>query len=125
MENKRMAVFAVMMLTIGNLMVESEAVNADFPLCYIKCYELCILNPIALIKNSCPPKCLHECGEKSVSKLKQNKIDQTDYFCKVGCVMHRCVSVRDQDDRIEFYDSLLLSMFPVLLLCVMNRYEGR
>ncbi|ESQ51506.1 hypothetical protein EUTSA_v10017433mg [Eutrema salsugineum] len=100
MENKRMAVFVVMMLTIGNLMFESEAVNADFPLCYIKCYELCILNPIALIKNSCPPKCLHKCGENPVSEIKQNKIDQTDYFCKVGCVMHRCVSVEDQDTEV-------------------------
>ncbi|KAG7548116.1 hypothetical protein ISN44_As12g033240 [Arabidopsis suecica] len=69
MENKRMGVFLVMMLMIGTLMVESKAIeNTPIvltldPICYLKCFELCLLNPIFLIKNKCPEKCDKKCVE--------------------------------------------------------------
>ncbi|KAG7543460.1 hypothetical protein ISN45_Aa07g033730, partial [Arabidopsis thaliana x Arabidopsis arenosa] len=67
MENKKMGVFLVMMLMIGTLMVESKAIEntpivlTQDPICYLKCFELCLLNPIFLIKNKCAKKCDNKC----------------------------------------------------------------
>lgn len=94
MEDKRMVVFVMMMLTIGNLMSESEASIKSFMYCYGGCFELCLVNPLVPIKLTCPIICSKECSQHSEIKL--NEIDQIGYFCEIGCVTHRCVPVQDQ-----------------------------
>ncbi|KAL0664641.1 hypothetical protein Bca4012_101479 [Brassica carinata] len=57
----------VMMLTIGNLMVESKVTNRSFQLCFKMCFNICIIGP-PRDKFGCFGKCTRECtGKKSKS----------------------------------------------------------
>lgn len=118
-----MTVLVVMMLTIGNLVVESEAVKITFPLCYASCLQLCLLNPFFPKKSKCSGKCVTEC-KNHPSEIKLNEIDQIDHFCEVGCVTHRCVSVEDESKFFrnnrkhqQYYDSLLISIIIFMDVC--------
>ncbi|CAH8363918.1 unnamed protein product [Eruca vesicaria subsp. sativa] len=63
MEMKRMIVFTVMMLTIGNLLVESEVINRRWGDCFKICYNVCISSAIRNVL-SCFPKCEAQCGHQ-------------------------------------------------------------
>lgn len=83
MEMKRKIVFMVMMLTIGNLIVESEVINKDFRVqdfmtCFKLCLNICLLGPVR-DKLGCFGNCKKSCGRQS----------------EVDCINLRCVS--DQD----------------------------
>ncbi|KAF8114202.1 hypothetical protein N665_0040s0057 [Sinapis alba] len=81
---KRKIVFMVMMLMIGNLIVESEVINKNFPRCFKLCLNICILGPVR-DKLGCFGKCGKQCG-------KQSEID---------CVNRRCVSTKDPTKEID------------------------
>ncbi|VVB14008.1 unnamed protein product [Arabis nemorensis] len=95
-----MAVLVVMMLTIAKLVVESEAIKITFPLCYLCCLEACLINPLFPKKSKCSGHCASEC-KNHLSEMKLNEIDQINDFCQVGCVTHRCVSVKDQNMEVD------------------------
>ncbi|CAN7053780.1 hypothetical protein IGI04_028560 [Brassica rapa subsp. trilocularis] len=65
MEMKRMILFMVMMLTIGNLMVESKVTNRSFQLCFRMCFNICIIGP-PRDKFGCFGKCTRECTGKKI-----------------------------------------------------------
>ncbi|WZZ68540.1 hypothetical protein YC2023_079910 [Brassica napus] len=65
MEMKRMVLFMVMMLTIGNLMVESKVTNRSFQLCFKMCFNICIIGP-PRDKFGCFGKCTRECTGKKI-----------------------------------------------------------
>ncbi|WZZ68541.1 hypothetical protein YC2023_079911 [Brassica napus] len=56
-----MVVFMVMMLTIGNLIVESEVINRRWGECIKMCVSICVTGPID-DRLGCLPKCARECG---------------------------------------------------------------
>ncbi|KAJ4881701.1 Thionin-like protein 2 [Raphanus sativus] len=91
MENKIMVILVVMM---GSLLVETEAIN--FQECYKGCILLCGATADGFKKLACPFTCLKECTNPSKPDLQ--KIDQTDYFCKLGCATSRCVSSSSVED---------------------------
>ncbi|KAL0699809.1 hypothetical protein Bca4012_055931 [Brassica carinata] len=84
MEMKGKIVFIVMMLTIGNLIVESEVINKDFQQCFKLCLNICILGPVR-DKLGCFGKCSKSCGRQY----------ETD------CVNLRCVSAQDPTKEID------------------------
>ncbi|KAF8102270.1 hypothetical protein N665_0199s0045 [Sinapis alba] len=84
MEMKKMVVFMVMMLTIGNLIVESKVINRRWGDCFKLCYNVCITGPIR-DKLGCFPKCTKECT----------------HLFEIDCVDLRCVSAQDMKKEID------------------------
>ncbi|CAH2046974.1 unnamed protein product [Thlaspi arvense] len=99
MESKKIAVFMAMMLAIGNLIIETEAIDIAFPFCYSGCYSVCILNPF-ISKTKCDNKCIQECIKPGF-EIKRNTVDQINHFCEIGCVTHRCVFVDNQNMEVD------------------------
>ncbi|ESQ28234.1 hypothetical protein EUTSA_v10019821mg [Eutrema salsugineum] len=99
MECKRVAVLMVIMLTVGNLMVESEAISfRHFLECYKTCVDMCFA--FVRIKIDCPVRCVGWCKEPPPI-TKPNEIDQIDYSCEVDCITRRCVSVKYQNTEVD------------------------
>lgn len=105
MENKRMAMLVVMMLVMGSILIETEAIA--FTECYTGCVVVCGNTAHGLKKVACPFKCIKECiHPKLSSELNLKEFDQTHYFCKLGCATDRCVSVSSIEDMGKFYKYL-------------------
>ncbi|CAH8389241.1 unnamed protein product [Eruca vesicaria subsp. sativa] len=85
MEMKRMVVFMVMMLMIGNLIVESEVINNSFRKCFNICFNICISSPFVRNIFECFGKCTKKCGKQ----------------CEIDCVNLRCVSTQDPKKEID------------------------
>ncbi|CAH8333969.1 unnamed protein product [Eruca vesicaria subsp. sativa] len=85
MEMKRMIVFTVMMLTIGNLLVESEVINRRWGDCFKICYNVCISSAIR-DKLGCFARCEAQCGPPPY---------------EINCANHRCVSAQDPKKEID------------------------
>lgn len=106
MENKRMAMLVVMMLVMGNILIETEAIA--FNVCYTGCVVVCGTSANGLKKMLCPFKCLKDCiHPKLSSELNLKETDQTDYFCKLGCATDRCVSSSSIEDKGKFFSSCI------------------
>ncbi|XP_024009045.1 thionin-like protein 1 [Eutrema salsugineum] len=101
MESKRMAMLAMMMLVMGNLLIESEAISfGPFQECYTGCVGVCVTSAESAKKLLCPFTCIKDCLHPKVSsEVNLNEIDDTDYFCKLGCATDRCMSpsIEDKD----------------------------
>ncbi|XP_024009081.1 thionin-like protein 1 [Eutrema salsugineum] len=99
MENKRMAMLVVMMMLVtGSLLVETEAIS--FNVCYTGCSVVCGISAHGFKKWLCPFKCIKDCiHPKLSSEVNLKEIDQTDYFCKLGCATDRCISSSSIEDK--------------------------
>ncbi|KAG2297787.1 hypothetical protein Bca4012_008957 [Brassica carinata] len=98
MESKRMAMLVVMMLVMGNILTEAEGVA--FADCYKGCVVLCSVSSNGLKKLTCPFSCIKDCMQPTPSsEANLNEIDQTDYFCKLGCATDRCASSSSIHDK--------------------------
>ncbi|KAL1198162.1 Thionin-like protein 1 [Cardamine amara subsp. amara] len=100
MENKRMAMLVVMMLVMGNILIETEAIT--FPECYAGCVVVCGGSVKgALNKLECPLTCIKRCVVPKVTSDIIKELDQlTHYFCQLGCAADKCAystSVEDKD----------------------------
>ena len=110
-----MVLLVAMMLIIGNHLTES--VYASDPisraLCFFKCDQLCIIDPRNLLNfKKCDLKCAKECGMPDY--VKQDTINQIDYFCQVGCVNYRCALTENQSKSILTFilaDNELVNIF--------------
>lgn len=97
-----MAMLVVMMLVMGNILIETEAIT--FKECYTGCVVVCATSAKGLKKLICPFSCLKECIHPKLSSEEILKeIDQTDYFCKLGCATDRCVSSSSVDDKGKIF----------------------
>lgn len=103
MESKRVVIMMTMMILMimGNLLDQTEAQSSHFKGCYSDCLVVCKSHtnfPKSLL---CPFTCLMTClvptlpspsPSPSSDMVLTNKIDNTDYFCKLGCATYHCVS---------------------------------
>ncbi|KAG2268036.1 hypothetical protein Bca52824_062591 [Brassica carinata] len=92
MENKIIAMLVVIM---GSLLVETEAMG--FQECFTGCTSTCGANGLTTV--TCPFTCFALCIPPPSEPVLQ-EIDQTGYFCKLGCATNRCVpssSIEDKD----------------------------
>ncbi|KAF8050458.1 hypothetical protein N665_1962s0003 [Sinapis alba] len=96
MENKVIAMLVVMM---GSLLVETKAI--DFQECYEACTLTCGATADGFKKLACPFTCLKDCIHPSQPDLQE--INQTNYFCKLGCATNHCVSSSSIKDKGKFY----------------------
>lgn len=100
MESKRMAMLVVMMLVMGNILIEAEGIS--FTDCYKGCIVLCAVSSDGFKKLLCPFTCTKECIIPTPSETNLNEIDQTDFFCKLGCATDRCASSSSIHDKGKF-----------------------
>ncbi|CAN7020311.1 unnamed protein product [Brassica rapa subsp. trilocularis] len=90
MENKIIAMLVVIM---GSLLVETEAMG--FQECCKGCISACGADGLSTW--TCPVTCLTICIQPSEPDLQE--IDQTDYFCRLGCATNRCVPSSSIEDK--------------------------
>ncbi|XP_019094263.1 PREDICTED: thionin-like protein 1 [Camelina sativa] len=95
MEDKRMAMLVVMMLVMGNMLIETEAV-LSFPVCYAGCLAGCGVLSFGFKKLLCPIMCIKDCKRRTLSVKAKSK---TDYYCNLGCATDRCASSSSIDDK--------------------------
>ncbi|AEE28909.2 thionin-like protein [Arabidopsis thaliana] len=100
MEDKRVAMLVVMMLVMGNMLIEAEAVMS-FKLCYGGCLVACALIAPPIKKLFCPFLCIKDCKRRPMLSFEANlnEIDQTGSYCELGCATDRCVSSSSIDDK--------------------------
>jgi len=103
MEDKRVAMLVVMMLVMGNMLIEAEAVMS-FKLCYGGCLVACALIAPPIKKLFCPFLCIKDCKRRPMLSFEANlnEIDQTGSYCELGCATDRCVSSSSIDDKGKF-----------------------
>ncbi|CAA7039168.1 unnamed protein product [Microthlaspi erraticum] len=98
MENKRMAMLVVMMLVMGNLLLETEAV--PFLTCYEGSIYMCISSAKGINKVLCPFTSLKDCIHPQIASAEANIREiASDYVCKLGCSLHQCASVSSIEDK--------------------------
>ncbi|CAF2051145.1 unnamed protein product [Brassica rapa] len=99
MDSKRMAMLVVVMLVTGNILFEAEGMA--FLDCYKGCFVICAASSNGFKKLFCPFSCIKDCKQSTTpSEANLNDIDQTDYFCNLGCATDRCAlssSIHDKD----------------------------
>ncbi|CAA0196292.1 unnamed protein product [Arabidopsis thaliana] len=81
MESNRMVMFVTMMIVMvmGNLLIETEADAPPQPSPFKTCY---------------PVSCIKTCLEPPSSQMDStNEINHNDYYCKLGCSTHHCASL--------------------------------
>ncbi|CAH8382907.1 unnamed protein product [Eruca vesicaria subsp. sativa] len=94
MEHKIIAMLVVVMF-MGSLLVETEAI--EFQECYKGCTLVCGATAGGFKKLACPFTCVKECINPSGLDLQE--INQTDYFCTLGCATTHCVSSSSTKDK--------------------------
>ncbi|ESQ35562.1 hypothetical protein EUTSA_v10009942mg, partial [Eutrema salsugineum] len=94
-----MLVTMMIVMVMGNLMVQAEAKSSHFKGCYSDCLGVCKSHTAYPKSRWCPFTCLMTClvpTLPSPSPSSDNdltkEIDNTDYLCKLGCATHHCVS---------------------------------
>ncbi|CAN6902137.1 unnamed protein product [Brassica oleracea] len=101
MDSKRMAMLVVMMLVMGNILFEAEGMA--FTDCYKGCFVMCAASSSGFKKLFCPFSCIKACKQPTPSsEANLNEIDQTNYFCKLGCATDRCASSSSIHDKGMF-----------------------
>ena len=96
-----MAMLVVMMLVMGNILFEAEGMA--FTDCYKGCFVMCAASSNGFKKLFCPFSCIKACKQPTPSsEANLNEIDQTDYFCKLGCATDRCASSSSIHDKGKF-----------------------
>ncbi|KAL1198163.1 Thionin-like protein 2 [Cardamine amara subsp. amara] len=105
MESKRVAMLVTMMIVmvIGNLLVETEAQKIPFIECFPACVIMCKAESKFPKYLMCPFKCTKTCLQQpSLPSFSSNEIDDSDDFCKLGCATHHCVSLSSlQNPNVE------------------------
>ncbi|CAH2071181.1 unnamed protein product [Thlaspi arvense] len=102
MEIKRLVIVAMMMIMValGNLVSQVEAQDSPFRSCYPSCIVSCAIQKKFPSAFMCPLTCIMTClapptpiPSPPSQIILANENYQTDYFCKLGCATHHCVSV--------------------------------
>ncbi|XP_023644033.1 thionin-like protein 2 [Capsella rubella] len=116
MESKIILVVMIL-FTIGNLMVKSEGlskyVSPNSALCYPGCLEVCITGPYSQNKSSCSTKCAEHCW----------KPNPDNYYCKVDCLTHSCVSVKDHNGTMRDAKRTMICVDSCLDMCDKKKYR--
>ncbi|XP_023632593.1 thionin-like protein 1 [Capsella rubella] len=99
MENKRRVMLVVMMLVMGNMLIETEAAMS-FKVCYGGCLLACGILAPNIKKLFCPFMCIKDCRRRPLSiEANLKEMNQADYFCNLGCATDRCGSSSSIEDK--------------------------
>ncbi|CAA0196178.1 Thionin-like protein 2 [Arabidopsis thaliana] len=105
MESKRvtMLVAVMIVMVIGNLLAQTAAQKIPFKECYPACLVECKAGSKFPKYLKCPFTCTKECLQQpSPPSVSSNNIDESDYFCKLGCATYHCVSLSSiQNPNVE------------------------
>ncbi|XP_010476237.1 PREDICTED: thionin-like protein 2 [Camelina sativa] len=113
MESQRMVMVVTMMIVMvmGNLLIEAEAEAPPPPSPFKTCYRGSVVGCLyqKTFPNflGCPLTCMGTCifpqmPSPPSQMVSTNEIDHTDYYCKLGCAAHHCVSLSSiQNPNIE------------------------
>ncbi|CAL9214725.1 unnamed protein product [Arabidopsis halleri] len=100
MESKRMVMFVTMMIVMvmGNLLIQTEADAPPQPDPFKTCYPGCVVTCFVQKKFPkillCPFTCIKTCLEPPSSQMDlTNEINHNEYYCKLGCSTHHCASL--------------------------------
>ncbi|EOA37556.1 hypothetical protein CARUB_v10011831mg [Capsella rubella] len=98
-----MLVVVTIVMFIGNLMAQTEDQKIPFEQCYPACLIECKAESKFPKYFKCPFTCIKTCLQQpSLPSVSLNKIDDSDYFCKLGCATHNCVSLSSlQNPNVE------------------------
>ncbi|CAN6884982.1 unnamed protein product [Brassica oleracea] len=107
MENKIIAMLVVIM---GSLLVDTEAMG--FQECCQGCISGCRANGLSV---TCPFTCLAICIKPSEPDLQE--IDQTDYFCRLGCATNRCVQSSSIEDKADYAEKVSVCVDSCSNMC--------
>lgn len=99
----------MIVVVMGNLLVQINAECSHFKDCYSGCLVVCKSHTKFPKSILCPLTCLMTClvptlpsPSPSSDMVLTNKIDNTDYFCKLGCATHHCVSPSSLQNPSKF-----------------------
>lgn len=112
MESKSVAMLINVMIVMimGCLLVQTEAQSSPFKVCYSNCHAVCESHTAFPKSLLCPFTCLMTClvptlltPPPSSDTDLTNESDHTEYFCKLGCATHHCVSLSSLQNPSEFH----------------------
>ncbi|XP_006305774.2 thionin-like protein 2 isoform X1 [Capsella rubella] len=93
------------MMVLGNLLIHTEAQAppqpSPFKSCYKGCVVVCFFQQKFPNMLMCPLTCLGTClvpqmpvpSPPSEMVSSTNEVSYNDYYCKLGCATHHCVSL--------------------------------
>ncbi|ESQ50877.1 hypothetical protein EUTSA_v10023017mg [Eutrema salsugineum] len=98
-----MLVTMMIVMVMGNILIQTEAQTIPFkenyPACLIMCKSQSKFPKYLLCPFTCTKTCLRQSSLQSFSSY---KIDNSEYFCKLGCATHHCVSLSSlQNPNVE------------------------
>lgn len=111
----------MIVMVMGYLLVQTEANSSHFKVCYSNCHVVCKSHTTFPKSLLCPLTCLMTClvptlpitpspSSDHTASL-TNKIDHINYFCKLGCATHHCLSLSSLQNPSKF----LLFKFTILV----------
>ncbi|EOA36752.1 hypothetical protein CARUB_v10012592mg [Capsella rubella] len=112
MESKRMVMFVTMMIVMvmGNLLIQAQAQAqappppSPFKICIRGCVVGCLYQKTFPDVLSCPLTCLGTClvprlPSPPSQMVSTNDVSRNDYYCKLGCAAHHCVSLSSTQNQ--------------------------
>ncbi|KAH9714556.1 hypothetical protein WN944_022135 [Citrus x changshan-huyou] len=92
MEKRKVESLLMVYLMTGLLVGQSQAA---FKECYETCFIICYITPGTTL-GSCAAKCLKDCIFPP--KLHTLSLQDTEYFCKLGCATSLCTNLSSKDN---------------------------
>jgi len=118
-----MLVAVMIVMVIGNLLAQTAAQKIPFKECYPACLVECKAGSKFPKYLKCPFTCTKECLQQpSPPSVSSNNIDESDYFCKLGCATYHCVSLSSIQNPSKFI--LLLNNFYIVNLTHNGVYKS-
>ena len=99
-------------MVMGNIMAQTQAQDTlSFRNCYPGCIDSCAIEKQLPKLLLCPFTCLLTCLAPPTSNISSphsqmilaKEIDHTDYFCKLGCATHHCISLSSLRNPSKFF----------------------
>ncbi|XWS16378.1 hypothetical protein CRYUN_Cryun34aG0082000 [Craigia yunnanensis] len=84
-------------LVLGILVGQSRAQIIGTAVCYADCYVPCVLRPQMTV-GSCAVDCFKNC---ILFKSTENTINDTQYFCNLGCAIALCSNFSTKENPAE------------------------
>ncbi|CDY57077.1 BnaCnng31570D [Brassica napus] len=100
----------MLVVIMGSLLVDTEAMG--FQECCQGCISGCRANGLSV---TCPFTCLAICIKPSEPDLQE--IDQTDYFCRLGCATNRCVPSSSIEDKADYAEKVSVCVDSCSNMC--------
>ncbi|KAF2588130.1 hypothetical protein F2Q70_00041787 [Brassica cretica] len=90
-----MLITMMIVMVMGNFVAQTQAQDPlSFRNCYPGCIDSCAIEKQLPKLLLCPFTCILTCLAPPTSNMILAKeIDRIDYYCKLGCATHHCISL--------------------------------